>query len=128
TNGFGQKAYDVVSPRAKVAREIIHEFYKGRKLSAVEDIALQIDEVVWNDSYFMENLLYPNLEYYSGLVFHTLGIPKNMFSVMQVIGRLPGWLAHWREQRVKGDFSKVRPKQIYVGENQRKYIPVQNRL
>ncbi|MCW7466813.1 citrate synthase [Leptospira levettii] len=128
TNGFGQKAYDVVSPRAQVAREIIKEFYKNRKLSAVEDVALQIDEVVWNDSYFMENLLYPNLEYYSGLVFHTLGIPKNMFSVMQVIGRLPGWLAHWREQRMKGDFSKVRPKQIYVGENQRKYIPIANRL
>lgn len=128
SNGFGQKAYDVVSPRAKIAREIVLDFYKKRKLDAVEETALQIDDVVWNDPYFMENLLYPNLEYYSGLVFHTLGIPKNMFSVMQVIGRLPGWLAHWREQRIKADFSKVRPKQIYVGEMNRKYIPIQNRL
>ncbi len=104
------------------------EFYKNRTLTPVEDVALQIDDVVWNDTFFMENLLYPNLEYYSALTFHTLGIPKDMFSVMQVIGRLPGWLAHWREQRIKGDFSKFRPKQIYVGEINRKYIPIQNRI
>ncbi|GBF50800.1 citrate synthase [Leptospira ryugenii] len=128
SNGFGQKAYDAVSPRAKVARGIIHDFYRNRKLDQIEETALKIDEVVWNDQYFIDHLLYPNLEYYSGLVFHTLGIPKTMFSVMQVIGRLPGWLAHWKEQRKKGDFSKVRPKQIYVGENQRKYVPVQSRL
>ncbi|MDZ4725944.1 MAG: citrate/2-methylcitrate synthase [Leptospira sp.] len=128
SNGFGQKAYDVVSPRAKVARGIVQEFYKNRKLDAIEETALKIDELVWNDQYFIDNLLYPNLEYYSGLAFHTLGIPKTMFSVMQVIGRLPGWLAHWKEQRKKGDFSKVRPKQIYVGENQRKYIPMQSRI
>ncbi len=128
SNGFGQKAYDVVSPRAKVARGIIHDFYRNRKLDAIEETALKIDELVWNDQYFIDHLLYPNLEYYSGLAFHTLGIPKTMFSVLQVIGRLPGWLAHWKEQRKKGDFSKVRPKQVYVGENQRKYVPLQSRL
>lgn len=128
SNGFGQKAYDVVSPRAKVARKIFLDFYKNRKLTPFEDVAHQIDSLVWEDSFFIEKLLYPNLEFYSGVVFHTLGIPKSMFSVMQTIGRLPGWLAHWKEQRKKGDFSKFRPKQIYVGELQRKYIPVQNRL
>jgi citrate synthase len=73
-------------------------------------------------------MLYPNLEFYSGIMFHTLGIPKELFTSMQVIGRLPGWMAHWRELRKKGENSKVRPRQIYVGENSRKYIPISSRV
>lgn len=128
SNGFGQKAYDVVSPRAKVARKLFYSFYQNRTLTSIEETAMKIDEVVWSDSYFVDKLLYPNLEFYSGVLFHTLGIPKSMFSVIQTIGRLPGWLAHWKEQRKKGDFSKFRPKQVYVGEIQRNYIPIQSRI
>lgn len=128
SNGFGQKAYDVVSPRAKVARKVFLEFFKNRKLDPIEEMAMQIDQAVWNDSYFMEKNLYPNLEFYSGVLFHTLGVPKEMFTSMQVIGRLPGWLAHWRELRKTGESSKVRPRQIYVGENSRKYIPITHRV
>ncbi len=128
SNGFGQKAYDVVSPRTKVARKVFHEFYKIRKLDPIEELAMEVDRVVWEDPYFQENLIYPNLEFYSAVIFHTLGIPKEMFTSMQVIGRLPGWMAHWREIRMSGESSKVRPRQIYVGENHRKYIPLESRV
>jgi citrate synthase len=126
--GFGHKAYEGISPRARVAKTIFNDFYKNRTLTPVEEKAMEIVEFTTKDSYFLERNLYPNLEFYSAVIFHTLGIPKQLFSVMQTIGRLPGWLAHWRELRKKGDFSKVRPKQIYVGENNRKYIPIQSRI
>lgn len=128
SNGFGQKAYDVVSPRAKVARKIFHEFYKNKKLNPIEEIAMEIDEVVWKDDYFQSQMIYPNLEFYSAVLFHSLGIPKELFTSMQVIGRLPGWLAHWRELRKTKESSKVRPRQVYVGENNRKYIPIEQRV
>lgn len=128
SNGFGQKAYDVVSPRTKVARKVFHEFYKNRKLDPLEEMAMEVEKVVTSDSFFQEKLIYPNLEFYSGVIFHTLGIPKELFTSMQVIGRLPGWMAHWRELRKIGENSKVRPRQIYVGENNRKYIPIDSRV
>lgn len=128
SNGFGQKAYDVVSPRTRVARKVFQNFYRDRKLDKVEEKALEVDEFIWNDSFFMEKMIYPNLEFYSGVIFHTLGIPKELFTSMQVIGRLPGWMAHWRELRKIGENSKIRPRQIYVGENNRKYIPITSRV
>ncbi|MCC5813233.1 MAG: citrate synthase [Leptospira sp.] len=128
SNGFGQKAYDVISPRTQVAKKVFHEFYKNRKLDSLEEMAMEVERVVTSDSYFQEKLIYPNLEFYSGVIFHTLGIPKELFTSMQVIGRLPGWMAHWRELRKIGENSKVRPRQIYVGENYRKYIPIESRV
>jgi citrate synthase len=128
SNGFGQKAYDTISPRAKVARKIFQNFYKNKKLDRIEEAALQVDEEIWKDPYFIEQKLYPNLEFYSGILFHSLGIPKELFTSMQVIGRLPGWLAHWRELRKTGEISKTRPRQIYVGEIGRKYIPISSRV
>jgi citrate synthase len=128
SNGFGQKAYDVVSPRAKVARKVFHQFFQNRKLDPIVEMAMKVDEFAWKDDYLMKNNLYPNLEFYSGVILHTLGIPKEMFTAMQVIGRLPGWMAHWRELRKTGESSKIRPRQIYVGENARKYIPISSRV
>ncbi|MCZ8238664.1 MAG: citrate synthase [Leptospiraceae bacterium] len=128
SNGFGQKAYDTISPRARVARKVFLDFYKNRKLDPIEELAMQVDNFIWKDDYFVSKMLYPNLEFYSGIMFHTLGIPKELFTSMQVIGRLPGWMAHWRELRKKGENSKVRPRQIYVGENSRKYIPISSRV
>ncbi|ASV09528.1 citrate (Si)-synthase [Leptospira interrogans serovar Canicola] len=80
-----------------------------------------------NDEYYINQNLYPNLEFYSAVIFNSLGIPKELFTAMQVIGKLPGWLAHWREQRVSGKYSKARPKQNYSGEMGRKYIPLSER-
>ena len=123
---FGHSAYKTVSPRAIVAREIFHEFTKKYN-SEIIDVALRVEEYVLNDSFFKDNNLYPNLEFYSGIIFYTLGIPKNMFTLMQAIGKLPGWLAHWRELRISGNTKKARPRQIYSGEMNRSYVPIEKR-
>ena len=123
---FGHSAYKTVSPRAIVAKEIFHEF-AGKHKNEITDTALKIEDYILNDPFYKEHNLYPNLEFYSGIVFYTLGIPKNMFTLMQAIGKLPGWLAHWRELRISGDYKKVRPRQIYNGEINKKYKSIDNR-
>lgn len=123
---FGHNAYKGVSPRAIVARKIFHEFLKKYPLPIIE-AAAEVENFLLKDSYFVENNLYPNLEFYSGILFNAIGIPKNMFTLMQAIGKLPGWLAHWRELRLSGNYKKARPRQVYVGEMNRKYIPISER-
>ena len=123
---FGHSAYKAVSPRAIVAKDIFHEFASKYKTDITET-ALKIEEYTLNDPYFKENNLYPNLEFYSGIIFYTMGIPKNMFTLMQAIGKLPGWLAHWRELRISSDSKKARPRQIYSGEMNRSYTPIEKR-
>ena len=123
---FGHSAYKTISPRAIVAKDIFHEFASKYKTDITET-ALKIEEYTLNDPYFKENNLYPNLEFYSGIIFYTMGIPKNMFTLMQAIGKLPGWLAHWRELRISSDSKKARPRQIYSGEMNRSYTPIEKR-
>jgi len=123
---LGHSAYKGVSPRAVVAREIFHEYVK-KYPGKLTETALQLEEAILKDPFFQDKNLYPNLEYYSGIVFYSMGIPKNMFTLMQAIGKLPGWLAHWRELRLSGNYKKARPRQIYTGEMNRKYIPIEQR-
>jgi len=123
---LGHNAYKGVSPRAVVAREIFHEYVK-KYPGKLTETALQLEEAILKDPFFQDKNLYPNLEYYSGIVFYSMGIPKNMFTLMQAIGKLPGWLAHWRELRLSGNYKKARPRQIYTGEMNRKYIPIEQR-
>lgn len=115
STGFGHSAYNVKSARDKVAQSIFHEFYKYHPLDPVAELAMKIEEYVSKDSYYQENNLYPNLEFYSGIMFHSLGIPKEIFTSMQVIGKLPGWLALWRELWKHGEYTRPRPQQIYQG-------------
>lgn len=115
STGFGHTAYNGKSPRSILAREIFLSYFKNKKVDRVVELAHKIDEIVSRDSYFTERNLYPNLEFYSGVIFHSLGIPKSMFTAMQLIGKLPGWMAHWRDLRNKGIYKKVRPRQIYDG-------------
>jgi len=126
SNGFGHEAYKVKSPRAIVAQELFKNFFKDSKDPVVE-MAFKIEDYVLNDSYFIKENLYPNLDFYSGVVFNSLGIPKNMFTVMQAIGKLPGWLAHWRQLRIQTKTSKARPRQIYNGKLNRVYTPIEKR-
>ncbi len=125
-NFLGHEAYKVKSPRAAVAREIFRDFFKTHH-SPLVDLAFEVDEYVSNESYFKDKNLYPNLEFYSGILFNSIGIPKNMFTLMQAIGKLPGWLAHWRELRIRSNFKKARPRQIYIGAMNKTYIPVEKR-
>jgi citrate synthase len=91
------------------------------------EIAIKLEEKVLNDNYFVERNLYPNVDFYSGIIYRAIGIPKNMFTVMFAIGQLPGWIAHWKEM-TDNPASKIgRPRQIYVGHNKRDFTPITKR-
>ena len=125
-NFMGHEAYKVKSPRAIVAREIFQEYFKTHH-SPLVALAFNVDDYISNDSFFKDKNRYPNLEFYSGILFNSIGIPKNMFTLMQAIGKLPGWLAHWRELRIRSNFKKARPRQIYIGKVGQSYLPVDKR-
>lgn len=125
--GFGHTAYDVVSPRAIVGRKLFIDFYNNNPHDELTSLAIEIDDYILNHPVFQKKKFYPNLQYYSGAIFHSLGIPKEMFPVMQAIGKLPGWIAHWREIQLKHQYTYVRPKQIYDGVMNQTYIPREER-
>jgi citrate synthase len=91
------------------------------------DIAKSMEEVALKDDYFISKKLYPNVDFYSGIIYRALGIPTNMFTVMFALGRLPGWIAHWKEMVEDKDTKIGRPRQIYTGPTERKYVPLDAR-
>jgi citrate synthase len=95
--------------------------------SAQLDIAMKLEEIALKDEYFISHKLYPNVDFYSGLIYKALGIPVNMFTVMFAIGRMPGWIAQWLESRNDPDSRIARPRQIYTGATRRAYVPVDRR-
>jgi len=126
--GFGHRVYKNFDPRAKIIKEACHALL--RKLGINDpllDLAMRLEEVALRDDYFIQRKLYPNVDYYSGIIMRALGIPTNMFTVMFAIGRLPGWIAHWREVRVSGTGRIDRPRQIYIGATKRSFVPVEQR-
>jgi citrate synthase len=88
------------------------------------DIAMRLEEIALSDDYFISHKLYPNVDFYSGIIYKALGIPVNMFTVMFTLGRLPGWIAQWLEMRKDPDTRIARPRQIYTGARQRDYVPI----
>jgi citrate synthase len=123
---LGHTAYKNKSPRAIVAKGLFNDFCNTHKSSLLET-AKKVEEYLLSNSYFVERNLYPNLEFYSGVMFYSMGIPKNMFTLMQSIGKLPGWMAHWRELRINPISKKPRPRQVYIGEMNRTYKPIDQR-
>ena len=91
------------------------------------DIALRLEEVALTDEYFIERKLYPNVDFYSGLIYRAMGFPTQMFPVLFAIGRLPGWIAHWKEANESPKTKIGRPRQIYTGSTERKYMPIDQR-
>ena len=127
--GFGHRVYKNFDPRATIIREMCHRVLKqvGRQSSPLFDLALELEEVALKDEYFIEKNLYPNVDFYSGIIYRALGIPTSMFTVMFAIGRTVGWVAHWREM-IGNPHSKIaRPRQLYVGPGLRDYTPVEKR-
>jgi citrate synthase len=125
--GFGHRVYKNYDPRAKIIKAACDRTLArlGVKDSLL-DIALQLEEAALSDPYFIERKLYPNVDFYSGIIYRALGIPTNMFTVMFALGRLPGWIAHWKEMTESN--SKIgRPRQIYTGPTQTSYIPLDQR-
>jgi citrate synthase len=126
--GFGHRVYKNFDPRAKIIKDACHALLKKLGVNdPLLEIAMQLEEVALNDEYFIKRKLYPNVDYYSGIIMRALGIPTNMFTVMFAIGRLPGWIAHWREVRVGGSGRIDRPRQIYTGATKRAYVPMEQR-
>jgi len=125
--GFGHRVYKNYDPRAKIIKAACDRTLArlGVKDSLL-DIALQLEEAALSDPYFVERKLYPNVDFYSGIIYRALGIPTNMFTVMFALGRLPGWIAHWKEMTESA--AKIgRPRQIYTGPTQRDYVPLDQR-
>jgi citrate synthase len=126
--GFGHRVYKTYDPRAKIMKEMCHKVLKKYKTEdPLLDIAMELEEIALSDDYFIEKHLYPNIDFYSGIVLRAIGIPTNMFTVMFAIGRLPGWISQWRESMNDPDWRIARPRQIYMGPIRRDYIPIDER-
>jgi citrate synthase len=121
--GFGHRVYKNFDPRAKILKEACHKLLKKPGMTdPLFDIALRLEEIALKDEYFISRNLYPNVDFYSGLILRAAGIPYDMFTVLFAIGRTPGWLAHWREMYHGEDFRIMRPRQVYVGSTIRSYV------
>ena len=127
--GFGHRIYKSFDPRAKILRKAAHNMLESTGYDdPLLDIALELAETALNDEYFTERKLYPNVDFYSGIILRALGIPVNMFPVMFAIGRMPGWIAHWNEANTDGITKIHRPRQIYTGLTPREYVPIDSRV
>ncbi len=126
--GFGHRVYKNFDPRAKIIKTACDQVLNKLGIhDPLLEIAKQLEEVALRDDYFVERKLYPNVDFYSGIILRAMGIPLNMFTVIFAIGRMPGWIANWREVRVAEKARIYRPRQIYVGEKPRKYTPMAQR-
>ena len=126
--GFGHRVYKNFDPRSRIIKKLAHKiFNKATSNEPLLEIALKLEEIAINDDYFVEKKLYPNVDFYSGLIYKALNIPINMFPVMFAMGRLPGWIAQWKELQKDKDFKIGRPRQIYTGLAKRDYISIQKR-
>ena len=127
--GFGHRVYKNFDPRATIIREMCHKVLKqlGRTDAPMFELALELEEVALKDDYFIEKNLYPNVDFYSGIIYRALGIPTSMFTVMFAIGRTVGWVAHWQEMITDPSARISRPRQLYTGATKRDYTPVEKR-
>jgi citrate synthase len=126
--GFGHRVYKNFDPRATIIRAMCERLLSKRSIDdPIFDIALQLQEVALNDEYFIERKLYPNVDFYSGVIYRAIGIPVPMFTVLFAIGRLPGWIAHWREMHENPSKKICRPRQIYTGHAIRDFVPMDQR-
>jgi len=126
--GFGHRVYKNFDPRATILRKVADDVIKTMGMDdPLLNIAKGLEEVALNDEYFIERKLYPNVDFYSGILYRAMGIPSAMFTVMFALGRLPGWIAHWKELRQDPGSRINRPRQIYTGPNERTYVPLDER-
>ena len=126
--GFGHRVYKNYDPRATIIKETADKVL--RKLAPNDplfEIAQELEEAALSDDYFIEKKLYPNVDFYSGLIYKALGLPTEMFTVMFAIGRLPGWIAQWKEMMSDPDTRIGRPRQIYTGAATREYVQIEDR-
>jgi citrate synthase len=126
--GFGHRVYKTFDPRARIMKRMAHVLLDKLNLSdPLLDVARELEEIALQDDYFIEHHLYPNVDFYSGIVLRAIGIPLNMFTVLFAIGRLPGWIAQWKESMDEPEWKLCRPRQVYTGPYERPYVPIEER-
>jgi citrate synthase len=126
--GFGHRVYKNFDPRMKIIKKACFDVLGKRGVhSKLLEIAVELEEIALKDEYFIERKLYPNVDFYSGVIYNAIGTPQNMFTALFAIGRLPGWIAQWAELHRDPDFKIGRPRQIYVGETERHFVPIDRR-
>lgn len=127
--GFGHRVYKSFDPRARIIREMCHEVLTtlGKKDDKLFELALQLEHIALNDDYFIQRKLYPNVDFYSGLIYEALGIPDKMFTVMFAIARTVGWVSQWMEMIAEPEQRIGRPRQLYIGAQQRDYVTIKDR-
>lgn len=127
--GFGHRVYKNYDPRAKLIRQTCHEVLEalGLKDDPLFKLALELERIALEDDYFINKKLYPNVDFYSGIVLKALGIPSNMFTAMFAMGRTVGWIAHWDEMIADAEQKIGRPRQLYIGEPERTVVPIGKR-
>ncbi len=126
--GFGHRVYKNFDPRARILKKAADRVLEELGIDdPLLDIAMRLEEIALEDEYFVERRLYPNVDFYSGFLYRAMGIPTNMFTVMFALGRLPGWIAHWKEMREDPRGRIHRPRQIYTGETERDFQPLEER-
>lgn len=128
-SGFGHRVYKTFDPRARIIKEACEQTLATLNVDdPLLEIAMELEEIARKDEYFIERNLYPNVDFYSGIIYRAMGIPTNMFTVMFAMGRLPGWIAQWQEMREDVDNKKIgRPRQIYTGHLKRNFVPIDDR-
>ena len=128
--GFGHRVYKNMDPRAEVMRATCHEVLKELNLESdpLFLMALELEQIALRDEYFIERKLYPNVDFYSGIVLRALGIPTNMFTVIFVVARTIGWVSQWNEMIADNERKISRPRQLYIGAGQRDFVPLSERL
>ncbi len=126
--GFGHRVYKNFDPRMKIIKQVCFDVLQkmGVRTKLLE-IAVELEEIALKDDYFIERKLYPNVDFYSGLIYRAIGFPKNMFTALFAMGRLPGWIAQWKEMIEDPETKIARPRQVYTGVGARDYVPIESR-
>jgi citrate synthase len=125
--GFGHRVYKNYDPRATIIKEMAHEVFEITGGNPLLDVALELERIALEDDYFVSRKLYPNVDFYSGIIYQAMGLPVSMFPVMFAIPRTVGWLAQWQELILDNEQAIARPRQIYLGSERREYVPKEQR-
>jgi citrate synthase len=125
--GFGHRVYKSYDPRAKILRELAEQVFDVCGRNPLIDVAVELERIALEDEFFVERSLYPNVDFYSGIIYQAMGFPSSMFPVLFAIPRTSGWLAHWEEMRNDPELRIARPRQVYTGAAERSYVPIGDR-
>jgi citrate synthase len=125
--GFGHRVYKNYDPRAKIIKQATEDVFEVTGKNPLLEIATELEKIALEDDYFISRKLYPNVDFYSGLIYEAMGLPVSMFPVMFAIGRTSGWIAQWLEMVQDSEQKIARPRQIYTGGRERDYVPIEQR-